>query len=498
MGERVSGRIRELWRTMSPFPRTQAPCFAGRLILQRVFPPCRTGVPAQRGARVSAALEHKGPQLQEAPTRADCFCLHGGRASCSIGIMADRGKRAVLVVVDVGGEAHDHVGDEAILTSLLAWIKRECPGVAPVAVSEDPGWTSSRHGIRAVAEPVLPRWADGRWIHVWHYPVLTQMLDLAAGRRNPVLAALLREVRRCSILMIGGGGNLTSTCAPLLRLRSLLAGCAQANGIPVVVTGQQVGPALTPTDEALLRRWLPRCALVGVRDRLSFGKALELGVPPDRLVLSGDDALDLEAEAYPLPGRCAGRVRPLIGLSLHNPAPAAGRQAVLAGMVACLAPWLAAVEADILMLPHLRAAVPHRCDVRFARDFAALSGLGERIRIVDDAACRDVHIKYLTSQLDFLVTTRFHGAVFALSSSVPVVSFHTDAYSRSKMDGLFDYFGAEVRSSQWGMPEARLRVEACWEQRPQQRARLHEAREAVMRPHMEARQSLVSLLEAKA
>lgn len=354
-----------------------------------------------------------------------------------------------LLVADVAGLSHYHVGDEAILAARLAWLRRAVPELKPVALSEDPGFTAREHGVAALAEPKVPRWLDQFWFHEWTHPRLhARLLEALCKGFSPVLGKALDEVRRSSVLTICGGGNLTSSYGALLRLRSLLAGYASACGVPVVVTGQQIGPFLSGQDEAILGHWLPRAKRVGVRDPDSSVKlALRAGVPADRLVVTGDDALDLVSTLpADLPRRCFG-ARPCVGLSLHLPGNRAERSERLAEMALCLAPWLRSLDADILWLPHLRSSVPHRCDVQLARDFAEVAGLAGRLVVADRPEYRTPHIKYLTGLCDFLVSTRYHGLVFALTSGVPVVGVSHDEYTGAKIKGLYAYFGLE-----WPVP----------------------------------------------
>lgn len=357
-----------------------------------------------------------------------------------------------VLVADVAGLSHYHVGDEAILTARLAWLKRAVPELKPVVLSEDPDFTAREHGVASLAEPKVPRWLEPFWFKRWTHPWLrARMAEILCKGFSPALGKVLDEVRRASILTICGGGSLTSRYGALLRIRSLLAGYAVARAVPVVVTGQQIGPILSEQDEAILGQWLPRAKRVGVRDPdISVRLGLRAGVPVDRLVVTGDDALDLvPISPASLPPRCFG-VRPCVGLSLHLPGNRAERSQRLVEMVQSLAPWLRSLDADILWLPHLRSSVPHRCDVQLARDFAGAAGLVGRLVVADSPEYRDRHIKHLTGLCDFVVSTRYHGVVFALTSGVPVVGVSQDDDTGAKIKGLYAYFGLD-----WVVPHMR-------------------------------------------
>ena len=361
-------------------------------------------------------------------------------------------KATAFLVADVAGLSHYHVGDEAILTARLAWLRRTIPELKPVVLSEDPDFTEREHGVMSLAEPKVPRWLDQFWFKQWKHPLLrARVVEALCKGFSPALGKVLDEVRRASILTICGGGTLTSRYGALLRLRSLLAGYALARDVPVVVTGQQIGPFLSEQDESILGHWLPRAQRVGVRDPdISVQLGFRAGVPADRLVVTGDDALDLvPMSPASLPQRCFG-VRPCVGLSLHLPGNRAERSQRLVEMALSLAPWLRSLDADILWLPHLRSSVPHRCDVQLARDLTEATGLVGRLVVADSPDYRDRHIKYLTGLCDFVVSTRYHGVVFALTSGVPVVGVSQDDDTEAKIKGLYAYFGLD-----WAVPQIR-------------------------------------------
>ncbi len=46
-------------------------------------------------------------------------------------------------------------------------------------------------------------------------------------------------------------------------------------------------------------------------------------------------------------------------------------------------------------------------------------------------------VKGITSKMDILLSTRYHGLVFALSSGVPVIAINYDQYYRTKNNGAF-------------------------------------------------------------
>ena len=91
------------------------------------------------------------------------------------------------------------------------------------------------------------------------------------------------------------GGNLNSRYGWLLYERAAIALVAQYAKIPVFVSGQSIGPVLSPRDEEVLLRMLRSAASVAVRERSSYEWCRE----HDLKALAGvDDASDYRG-AYP-------------------------------------------------------------------------------------------------------------------------------------------------------------------------------------------------------
>jgi polysaccharide pyruvyl transferase WcaK-like protein len=123
---------------------------------------------------------------------------------------------------------------------------------------------------------------------------------LRAGGRPVALGSTgenaLRVIADADGLVLSGAGAFNDYFgASRAAIWALVMRVAVALGKPVVVSGQQIGP---------LSKWLPRAiagwglraaSVVGVRDPISARKAVELGILPSKVVLTGDDAWDLKA-----------------------------------------------------------------------------------------------------------------------------------------------------------------------------------------------------------
>ncbi len=382
-------------------------------------------------------------------------------------------RRKVMIVADVRGGYSYHTGDEAILTATVAWWRRSMPDVELVVLSDDPVATAEVHGVVAMQTPRVPEWfAAGGGVCLLpaiSRGVLRWLCERMAGR-FPDAIAVMQSLRGAWVLHVAGGGNLTSEYHQLLVLRSFMAQAARAFGVPVLVTGQQVGPQLTSGDRRLIRGWLRKAVVVGLRDARSLEECCRLGVVEERLLLTGDDALALAAG--PLPSEIGGLPRPLIGLSLHHHGERSGRQATIARLADVLGPWLRQTGASVLMIPHIRSQVSSRCDKVLADEFLARVGDGLPVCRVLSGNCRDVEVKAAMAACDFVVTTRFHGAVFALSSGVPVFMIGQEEYSCAKFSGLAGYVGLTGDVPMLADEALPGRLVAAWRGREEERRRL--------------------------
>ena len=61
----------------------------------------------------------------------------------------------ILMVGDIRGPDHYHVGDEAIFRACGEWVKEAVPECQLVAVSRDPQFTSENLSIESISQPNL-------------------------------------------------------------------------------------------------------------------------------------------------------------------------------------------------------------------------------------------------------------------------------------------------------------------------------------------------------
>src|SRR5947208_2977595 len=155
-----------------------------------------------------------------------------------------------------------NLGDEAILQSIIAQLRRDLP-VEITVFSRDADDTKKRHGVeRAIPVRKLSR------------------------------AEITPEVERLDLLILGGGGILYDADArTYLREVSV----AKEKGVPVMLFAVGAGPLSHTTAQAAVREALEGVATITVREKSAQQVLEEAGVRRE-VIVTADPALLLKPE----------------------------------------------------------------------------------------------------------------------------------------------------------------------------------------------------------
>jgi len=275
------------------------------------------------------------------------------------------------------------------------------------------------------------------------------------------LAALDPEVRPvgedvrddADLIVAAGGGYLTDYFSDLAieRLRALLR--AKRDGRRAVMVGQGLGPV---TRRRLLRTagaTLPRLDALLVRE--SRSSPIWARARGAEAVVTQDDALELAARERP------ATLGHHLGVSLHVAQYTRLHELLAAPLQAALAH----VAAPTIALPIRR---DH--DARAARVIAAILGI-PTIALPSTRALREA-----VGACRVVLSTTYHGAVFALAQGAAVVGVYGSSYYREKLVGLVaDFPGSMQALDARGASFAALlhdALAAAWQDAPHQRPTL--------------------------
>ncbi|MGE5640020.1 MAG: polysaccharide pyruvyl transferase family protein [Clostridia bacterium] len=282
-----------------------------------------------------------------------------------------------------------NLGDEAILHSMLAQLRRDLPCEITV-FSRDAEDTKRRHDVeRAVPVRKLSR------------------------------VEVQPEVERLDVLLFGGGGILFDAEARIY-LREVLV--AREKGVPVMVYAAGAGPLNDPVAQAAVREALDGVELITVRER-SAEQALEAAGVRKDIVVTADPALLLKPEPLPrgvlkregLEGR-----RRLIGMSVREPGVAAPDldPDVYHALLANAADYMAdRFDADIVFVPMERSVL----DTQHSHAVIAKMLRAQRATVLK-GEYTSAQLLSLMSRFSFAVGMRLHFLIFAALQKVPFVA----------------------------------------------------------------------------
>ena len=348
-------------------------------------------------------------------------------------------KPRLVVIGDVGGPDHFHLGDEAMLEANLEAFRRRIPEIDFTVLSRDPAWTAQRYSVESLPFPTIAKESSPD-------AFLREAVDASDRHRfwlNWVGEDLADRMSKASGLVISGGGNLCESWPEKILERAALLELAQIYGIPAVVLGQTIGPALRPDQQILLRRAFEEVRWIGVRDDSSAGVAASLGVPPKLVHRQLDDAFFLAPEPVEA-GRShmLGRSdRPRILVTIDASFQAPERQQAFSVLISQLDGLSESIGADLVFVPHVGGASAGNAlsDLHVGQALAAQ--MRSKIVLLDLWQPRQV--RWLVEQAAMVISTRYHALVFAAAAGTPVIGISVDAYTRTKLRGALSPAGLD-------------------------------------------------------
>lgn len=296
--------------------------------------------------------------------------------------MTDAAGLTIGVLGSYGGR---NLGDEAILTGILADLREQEPNARIVVFSRDPAHTQLAHPhVEAVPWEGVSR-ADSA--------LMLEQLDL---------------------LILGGGGILYDREA---RRYLRVVRVAQERGLPVLTYAVGVGPLTDGVDSGMVRETLAGAAEVTVRDQESRVVLEEAGLLSP-ITVTADPAFLLQPEEFPeqlLREEGVPSGKRLVGMSVREPGRAAERLDVdgYHRLLAQIGDFLVhRIDAYVVFVPM------ERDDIRHSHGVMSHMTAADRGRVL--------HGDYLPRQVlglmrhfDIAVGMRLHFLIFAAMVGTP-------------------------------------------------------------------------------
>ena len=389
----------------------------------------------------------------------------------------------VLVIGDIGQHTY-HVGDEAMTIASAQALSEG--GAAVTLMTRDVGH-SARYIGAAVNREVVNRevvnhevGAPYEYLPFFLFPWAPAERELTLAALECILAQLHADRERPSIeelvtlpqvqalpevlhpleqtvermvdfadsiatmdaIVVSGGGNLNSRYGWLLYERAAAVRAAEHAGVPVYVTGQSLGPVLSPEDAQVLERMLRTARSVTVRERSSLAWCRERGIDAR---LSVDDATD-----YPVasPARTLHYAE---GISAGQALDELPEHYVCVTVNECTNQQAQQIARllDGMWREHGYAPVflSHYGDPQdpTSGDIQAHQRIAERLSPSTPATLLPIlHADQSIAvhrAAAFTLTSRYHPAVFSAAAGIPVLALVPDAFTQMRVGGALSLYG---------------------------------------------------------
>lgn len=332
----------------------------------------------------------------------------------------------ILVLADVG-QSHYHVGDEAMGIATADELNRR--GFDVVIATRDVEHSQQTIGLASDYIPTL----EVPWPPAERELYIAELRShLSGSSARPEITNFVQRLSTVDGIVIAGGGNMNSTYGWLLYERVAYALVAQARQIPLVISGQSVGPVLTEADSKILHEMLDIAQLVGMREANSYDWAVSRDIEAHLVV---DDASFYRSNHRFLPGRPIFNLPEKYICATFNELSA--RQAQAIGQL--LDDMHREHGLRTVFLPHMGEPQGEKGDFTVHSEIASYM-FSDPIELpmvhVDDAV--KVHRGAFVA-----FSTRYHPGVFSLSAGVPFVALLPDAFTDMRVRGMMRQYGME-------------------------------------------------------
>ncbi|HKP90455.1 MAG TPA: polysaccharide pyruvyl transferase family protein, partial [Thermoleophilaceae bacterium] len=362
------------------------------------------------------------------------------------------------IVVEPSGHRLLNHGDTAMLQVAVRRLREAWPGASIGVITADPEGLS-RHVPGTEAVPAAGRYEvidDASPLPSRRDRVLAAAttVDSDAAAAERALGIPLGEPARgylsalagADLLVVSGrGGVCDAFHHESVSLLDEIEAAADL-GVPVAMMGQGLGPIEHPFLRARAREVLPKVALLALREgRASLPLARALGVSDERLVVTGDDALELVVELGAR-DRAAGG----LGVNLR------------------VAPYAAVGEDDVARVGEVVRSLARELGTNLVG--VPISGYpeehdGESIERIGGSAGAPVEDPAEAIRraggCRVLVAGSYHAALFALAQGVPVVGLARSGYYVDKLNGLAERFGTGMTVVSLDAPDLEGEVEGA-------------------------------------
>lgn len=324
-----------------------------------------------------------------------------------------------------------------IFTDSVDGLKRHIPDAVPVLINGRRLWYMKRNifgGLHKIFPLKVSSWIqDLENIIKIRYTELTRLwIQTRLSRRNykvEDMNVFLNEIKQADIVVADGGGYITNSfeehASALLQTLAL----AQSYGKSTAMFGQGLGPVTSKRLLTWAKFVLPKLKMLSLREGLySKPFALSVGVPPENIQVSGDDAVCL-AHSMAL-----SSIGDYIGINLRVSKYSGLKKNILNTLKSDLTITAEEIGAQLCGIP-----ISHFGD---DSDIVSLESILDKQALeLVKKLCTPADVIKQIGKCRIVITGSYHAGVFALSQGVSVIVIASNDYYRYKFEGLQSQFG---------------------------------------------------------
>jgi polysaccharide pyruvyl transferase WcaK-like protein len=225
-------------------------------------------------------------------------------------------------VVIIGGFGWEDIGDEAMPQAVIYNLRRTISDLEIVMLSPNPAYTTEYHKERSIYDinaylnrkpwiiskltsrrlGVIGRIVNKLYFHRLIYFLMWLYFLIAAKcyyykvylPLNKYAKEILNELASADLLFNNGGGNINTLLSGELYKQTLTILAASILKVPVILSGQTIGPITKKIHAFVVKMALNRADTITFRDKgISSQRLKEIGVNKPIMKDTGDDAIGL-------------------------------------------------------------------------------------------------------------------------------------------------------------------------------------------------------------
>lgn len=254
--------------------------------------------------------------------------------------------------------------------------------------------------------------------------------SLLFGNKYQFNQEIRQIVEEADLVVSCGGGYLVDQFKGFAISVADILGLATKAGKTTAILGQGFGATQDKELRSKLEQLLPEVDLIAVREKLTSIPLLKsLGIPENKIVVTGDDAIEL---AYQNRNHEQGDA---IGVNVRVSNYSDIDSGVINVIKEALAEASKILTAKLICTPILYA--PFTTDEESDIATARVLNLDEDAKDITTA----IQAIQQVGRCRLVITGSYHAGVFALSQGIPVVALASSKYYQEKFLGLADQFG---------------------------------------------------------